>query len=544
MKTNQKFIYLIIILFLFISNYSSAQNSEYNLVSTEQKQVIFRENFKSNTNGWPVFMNKSKAAKISAGKYILAAKKTGFQVSPKNVQTQIPKNYEFEISFKFNKGAENFFNTIVQKQQENAHPINKRQASVIQKLKKAHKLNQFNKITLRKVNNHYSLFLNEILIKNNYSEKQPLKTIKINVSPSTILIVDEIKLSKILTKQTGEITKSAEIIITSPKTERGFLKINDDDITNTQEKKIVVSGKISPYISLAKLSLNDIPVVLTSKGDFKLNYFLQNGKNILQFKLFKDMQLISEKTITVDYEILDENTNNTQSIVNSNEKRLALVIGNADYEFGGTLANPENDAKAMAQALRNIGFEVSEYTNANQKDIKKAIDEFGKKLKLYDVGLFFYAGHGVQVKGSNYLVPVDANLSSENDVEYDCVNAERVLANMEDAGSKVNIVVLDACRNNPFERSWTRSTQGKGLAFMNAPSGSLIAYATSPGTTASDGSGKNGLYTSALLKHLATPNITILEMFQQVRSTVMKESHDMQVPWESTSLKGNFYFAK
>ncbi|MCF6319476.1 MAG: caspase family protein [Proteobacteria bacterium] len=144
----------------------------------------------------------------------------------------------------------------------------------------------------------------------------------------------------------------------------------------------------------------------------------------------------------------------------------------------------------------------------------------------------------------DYLVPVDANLSSENDVEYDCVNAERILAKMEDAGSKVNIVVLDACRNNPFERSWTRSTQGKGLAFMNAPSGSLIAYATSPGTTASDGSGQNGLYTSALLQHLSTPDITILEMFQQVRSTVMEKSGDIQVPWESTSLKGNFYFVK
>ena len=139
---------------------------------------------------------------------------------------------------------------------------------------------------------------------------------------------------------------------------------------------------------------------------------------------------------------------------------------------------------------------------------------------------------------------MDANINSESDVEYDCVNAERVLARMEDAGSKVNIVILDACRNNPFERSWTRSTQGKGLAFMNAPSGSLIAYATSPGTTASDGTGKNGLYTSALLKHLTTPGITILEMFQRVRATVMEESGERQVPWESTSLRGNFYFVK
>jgi len=264
----------------------------------------------------------------------------------------------------------------------------------------------------------------------------------------------------------------------------------------------------------------------------------------LIFKLFNGNQLINQKQIVINYETEEISKIIITPETVTNEKRLALIVGNADYQFGGILSNPENDARSMSIALKSIGFDVMEYTNSNQKEMKKAVDEFGEKLKLYEVGLFFYAGHGIQVKGSNYLVPVDANLNSENDVEYDCVNAERILAKMEDAGSKVNIVVLDACRNNPFERSWTRSTQGKGLAFMNAPSGSLIAYATSPGTTASDGSGQNGLYTSALLKHLAIPDITILEMFQQVRSTVMGESDEKQVPWESTSLKGNFYFVK
>jgi hypothetical protein len=544
MERNLRSTYLIIILNFLLSNIILAQKQDYNSVLQEQKQVVFRENFKSNTNGWPVFVNKQKAAKITVGKYVLAAKKLGFQVSPQNVQTPIPENYDLEISFKFNKGAENFFIFIVQKQQKNT-PINKKkQAAIIQKLKKAYKLNQFNKITLRKINNRYSLYLNEILIKKNYAEKKPLKNIHINVTPGTIIVIDEIKLSKISLNPNGNITKDVEIVILSPITERGFLHINNSDLNKTKKNNLSISGKINPFISSAKLVLNNKPVVLSPNGEFNLNYFLQNGKNTLVFKLFKDVKLISEKQITIDY----ASATNTQSpvypIVNINEKRLALVIGNANYEFGGTLANPENDAKAMAKALRNLGFEVLEQTNADQKSIKKAIDEFGKKLKAYDVGLFFYAGHGIQLKGSNYLVPIDANINSENDVEYDCVNAERVLANMEDAGSKINIVILDACRNNPFERSWTRSTQGKGLAFMNAPSGSLIAYATSPGTTASDGSGQNGLYTSALLKHLATPNITILEMFQHVRSTVMEESHDTQVPWESTSLKGNFYFAK
>jgi uncharacterized caspase-like protein len=174
--------------------------------------------------------------------------------------------------------------------------------------------------------------------------------------------------------------------------------------------------------------------------------------------------------------------------------------------------------------------------------MKKAMDEFGEKLKGYDVGLFFYAGHGIQSKGYNYLIPVDANLKSEAQVEYDCVQADRILALMEASGTKVNIIILDACRNNPFERSWTRSASGRGLAFMSAPRGSLIAYATAPGSTASDGSGKNGLYTSAILESIKIPNLNILQIFQNVRSLVSDQSQGQQIPWESTSLTGDFYF--
>ena len=127
-------------------------------------------------------------------------------------------------------------------------------------------------------------------------------------------------------------------------------------------------------------------------------------------------------------------------------------------------------------------------------------------------------------------------------MEYDCVQADRVLGVMEASGAKINILILDACRNNPFERSWTRAANGKGLAYMNAPNGTLIAYATAPGSTASDGTGKNGLYTSAILESIKVPNITILQMFQNVRSIVAQKSNKLQIPWESTSLTGDFYF--
>jgi WD40 repeat protein len=222
-------------------------------------------------------------------------------------------------------------------------------------------------------------------------------------------------------------------------------------------------------------------------------------------------------------------------------KRLALVIGNGNYS-GSSLANPENDARGIKIVLEQAGFEVIKYENLNQSQMKKAMDEFGEKLKNYDVGLFFYAGHGIQSKGYNYLIPVDASLRTEEQVEYDCVSADRVLALMEASGAKVNIIILDACRNNPFERSWTRAVSGKGLAFMNAPTGTVIAYATAPGNTASDGGGNNGLYTSAILETIKIPDITILQMFQKVRGIVSQKSNKQQIPWESTSLTGDFYF--
>ncbi len=223
------------------------------------------------------------------------------------------------------------------------------------------------------------------------------------------------------------------------------------------------------------------------------------------------------------------------------QKRLALIIGNGNYS-ASVLANPENDAREMKSVMEQYGFDVLKYENLNQSQMKRAMDEFGEKLKNYDVGLFFYAGHGIQAKGYNYLIPVDADLRSEEQVEYDCVQADRILGLMEASGTTVNIMILDACRNNPFERSWTRAANGRGLAYMNAPSGTLIAYATAPGSTASDGSGRNGLYTSAILESIKIPDITILQMFQNVRGIVSQKSNKQQVPWESTSLTGDFYF--
>ncbi len=228
----------------------------------------------------------------------------------------------------------------------------------------------------------------------------------------------------------------------------------------------------------------------------------------------------------------------------SYQKRLALVIGNSNYQNGGSLPNPVNDATAIATALQSVGFEVMKYQNVTQKEMKMAINTFGKKLTGYEVGVFYYAGHGIQNKGMNYMIPIEADLQTEEQIEFDCVAADRVLAYMDAAQVKVNVIIMDACRNNPFERSWHRSANGNGLAMMDAPTGSLIAYATAPGRVASDGAGSNGLYTSALLKYMGDPKLSIEQVFKKVRTEVTEKSAGAQVPWETTSLTGDdFYFA-
>jgi uncharacterized caspase-like protein len=221
-------------------------------------------------------------------------------------------------------------------------------------------------------------------------------------------------------------------------------------------------------------------------------------------------------------------------------KKIALVIGNSDYK-SGPLKNPINDAKLMAHTLRGLGFEVHEMTNLSYKDMNSGIDEFGDSIQRGAIALFYYAGHGVQSAGSNYLIPIDADIKSEPEIKYKTINAGYVLAKMENSKNPVNIVILDACRDNPFARSFRSSS--RGLAKMDAPTGTFIAYATKDGMTASDGSGKNGLYTEELVKQMTVPNQKIEDVFKKVRTEVKNKSNGTQIPTEYTMLENDFYFA-
>lgn len=221
------------------------------------------------------------------------------------------------------------------------------------------------------------------------------------------------------------------------------------------------------------------------------------------------------------------------------EQRLALVVGNSSYKVS-PLRNPVNDASAIAQKLSALGFTVTLKLDQDRAGMERAIREFGNRLRGGGAGLFYYAGHGMQVKGRNYLIPVDADIQSEDEVPYRAVDANEILAKMETAKNRLNIMILDACRNNPFARSFRSSSQG--LAQMDAPSGTLVAFATAPGSVASDGTANNGLYTQYLLANLGTPGLPVEQLFKRVRVNVMKDTRDRQVPWEASSLIGDFYF--
>lgn len=227
------------------------------------------------------------------------------------------------------------------------------------------------------------------------------------------------------------------------------------------------------------------------------------------------------------------------------EKRLALIIGNSNYiDPDKSLRNPANDASDLSNKLKMLGFDVIQQTDASKRDMDDKLYEFGEKAKNYDVALFYYAGHGIQNKGINYLIPVDVALKSEDDVKYDCVNANRVLDKLENSRCKAKIVILDACRNNPFERSWHRGTTASGLSTMIAPEGIFIAYATNPGNVAQDGVGRNSPYTEALLKMLDEPNLSLERFFKNVLREVKSKTKGAQSPWTSSSFDGDFYFNK
>lgn len=276
---------------------------------------------------------------------------------------------------------------------------------------------------------------------------------------------------------------------------------------------------------------------------------LSQGQNSIRIEVTNAGGTVASERI-VTYSGGTAPPTNTQSATASakskiKEKRVALVVGNSNYQDSNLkLTNPSNDATDIAARLSELGFTVVRSLNQTKQSLDKAIQTFSNRAKGADVALFFYAGHGIQYQGDNYLVPVDAQLPSEEYVKYNCTNANIVLDVMERLGCSMKIVILDACRNNPFARSWHRSTAGGGLGIMNAPKGTFIAFSTSPGDVALDGTNgeRNSPYTAALLQTLNMRGLSITDFFQEVLERVATATNERQTPWTSNSFRGKFVF--
>jgi hypothetical protein len=292
-----------------------------------------------------------------------------------------------------------------------------------------------------------------------------------------------------------------------------------------------------------QLYVNEVPINNTTHRGFKVvpsscdaslekTINLNVGKNVVKIVVSDAAGRTKSSKRTIHYKL---------------EKRIALVIGNSQYTKA-PLRNPVNDAQAMANELRKLDFEVLFHKNLSQKEMKRAINDFGKKITASSgVSLFYYAGHGMQVKGENYLIPVDANIDKEPDVEFESVKLARVTSEMKYARNKMNIIILDACRDNPFSNTRSFSQKmptSKGLARIAAPYGTFLAFATAPGSVAADGEGANGLYTAELIKAIRVPGRKIEDIFKHVRQKVYEKSNGLQLPWENSSIVGDFYFKK
>ena len=286
--------------------------------------------------------------------------------------------------------------------------------------------------------------------------------------------------------------------------------------------------KYSKKEVLLEYGKNTIEVIVyTAKGVTTANRSI-----VCNAKTMKNSNTVVSETLTSNADIID---------VLPSGKRIALVIGNSRYQEEKRLNNPSADADAIASKLSRLGFEVILEKELNKKRMVDILADFGWKAKDYDVALFYYAGHGINVSGTNYIVPLNAYCPNQESVKYECVSLNYVLDVMGDC--RMIIAMFDACRNNPFSRSWkVRGDESQGFVQMNSPKGTLISFSTSPGETASDGNKKHSPYAEAVLETLDIKNLSLGDFFQRVRKRVFDLTYERQVTWESNSTLGDFYF--
>lgn len=358
-----------------------------------------------------------------------------------------------------------------------------------------------------------------------FNEEQVNAQIKIGVKAETRITVTGMKVT-----QSGGNTEENHpplITIIKPGQSRGLEVVK----VETQE----VLGVALDDDGIAKVLVNGMDAKLEGDGKFSIILPMVVGANKITVEAFDKYGVSASKTVSVNNAEVDPDKDEHVA-----ENKVALIIGNSTYTNAADLqGRPINDANDMATTLENIGFTVIKTNDANLQEMNDAIRSFGKQNKTADVALFYYAGHGLQTDQENYLVPIGAEISTKDDVEFECIKVATIQRLMEtNRSDKLNLLILDACRNNPF-KSWQRGGE-EGLADMTPPSGTLIAFATAPGQTAANGNERNGLYTGELIQQLKKHQ-RIEDVFINTRIAVEDKSGGEQSPWELARLRGIYY---
>jgi Caspase domain/Glucodextranase, domain B len=297
-------------------------------------------------------------------------------------------------------------------------------------------------------------------------------------------------------------------------------------VRELQTEQVTLRGTLKDSSGIQSFTLNGNAVSVSSNGSFQTTVTLVEGANRFYLQATDLKGNVADKTVVLQY--APPKVVLPPSVA---EKRVALVIGNSDYNLKGKLKNAANDAHLMERTLKALGFTVFKHINCTQKQLKTAIMDFGGQLTPETVALVFYAGHGIEVNRKNFLIPIDAELKKEADTELECVAMESLITQMASANTQKNLVILDACRDNPFARSWERYMGNRTIGNLKPNFKVTIFYATTPGNTASDGSGENGLFTSCLVPNLNTPNLNLFEILISTEEKVGQVSGGKQTPY-------------
>lgn len=534
---------------------SEADYSFYNLA---QKNAFFLDDFNSDKNNWANAVSTNGYAYVSKGYLNFKSTSPDGAAGCTNTISGFDSNKDFEIesSMKFLNGNDNkqislvfgkdpsvwsrynfgfsgngYYTIDKSYNNENSDIVNWTFSKLI-------RIGDFNKYTVRKISNTLYFYVNETLVYSMPFAPFYGNAFGYQTPQGTEIAVDYLKISYLSKPHQTQLDITApEITMIEP-----YIK-KEQKITETN-KQIIVKGRVADTSGIYEVVINGNEAALDQSGNFQQVVKLAVGDNTISVRATDTKDNSSFYTFYVNREVTNATQLQPQEIkpmFDPNEKRIALVIGNSTYEGGQFLKNPENDANLMIQALKNLGFEVISRTNANKKNMERAIREFSEKLPNFNVALFYYAGHGVQVDGMNYLIPTDAELNKKEDCKWEAISVNFVVEEFEKYPNNTNIVILDACRNDPF-KSWSRGGE-RGFKAIVPTSGTIIAFATSEGATASDGDGVNGLFTQELVKQLQIQQ-PIESVFKKTRVEVERLSKGTQSPQEWSKLKGDFWFKK